>query len=134
VTYDNSLKGFLDIGKAAGVAAGITVADDVDAKDEVGSPGATPPTRTPIRDKLAKADMEKQLEEQRLKYAKDLEEARSVADVKLKKVLEEEERKRVEKIAGEQRGEAAARTLVNREERSRRREDIGNELQKEGEA
>ena len=45
-------------------------------------------------------DMEKQLEDQRAKYQKDLEKTKAVAASELKAVLEEESRKRAEKQQG----------------------------------
>ena len=95
VTYDNSLKGFLDIGKAeAGLEGGEAGAPGAkEAAPKKSAASAASPTsasrvRTPVRDRLARVDMEKQLEEQRQKYAKDLEDARQEKDKELKKVVD----------------------------------------------
>jgi len=76
--------------------------------------------RTPARDKSASREADKALEEQRLKNAKDLEEARALADSKLKKTLEEEEKKRVEKIAGKE-----LKSLLNRFLVDKRKSELG---------
>lgn len=103
VTYDNSLKGFLDVGKAAANTVGLAENEDKTADNESGtevtSAAAAP---SAARDKLAATiEMEKQLEEQRSKYQEELAEAKAKADQHMKTVLEEEDKKRATKIKGQ---------------------------------
>ena len=102
VTYDNSLKGFLDVGKAAANTVGLAENEDKTADNE-SSTAVTSAVAAPsaARDKLAATiEMEKQLEEQRSKYQEELAEAKAKADEHMKAVLEEEDKKRATKIKG----------------------------------
>ena len=113
MTYDNSLKGFLDLGKPlaqATPAEGEEEDEDEYTEEKKPALSARPSketvssgagrTRTPVRDRLsAKVELDRQLLEQKEKHKKDLDEARAVADAQLKSVLAQEEAKRLEKLA-----------------------------------
>jgi hypothetical protein len=85
VTYDNSLKGFLDLGKTDAAPAD----DDADGDGSETKDGAKQPRRsrnlTPKKDRVAE-ELEKQLEEQKLRYQRELEEAKQTAEQELQKV------------------------------------------------
>lgn len=90
VTYDNSLKGFLDIAATPEETPGTPAAPPAAAD--------TPPTPAPkvssARDRLATLELERKMEEQKAKFQEELEEARASAATNLQKVLKEEEKKR----------------------------------------
>ena len=85
MTYDNSLKGFLDLGKTDAAPAD----DDTDGDGSETKDGAKQPRRsrnlTPKKDRVAE-ELEKQLEEQKLRYQRELEEAKQTAEQELQKV------------------------------------------------
>eukprot|EP00615_Pteridomonas_danica_P015994 CAMPEP_0114379770 /NCGR_PEP_ID=MMETSP0102-20121206/2445_1 /TAXON_ID=38822 ORGANISM="Pteridomonas danica, Strain PT" /NCGR_SAMPLE_ID=MMETSP0102 /ASSEMBLY_ACC=CAM_ASM_000212 /LENGTH=237 /DNA_ID=CAMNT_0001534911 /DNA_START=24 /DNA_END=735 /DNA_ORIENTATION=- len=95
VTYDNSLKGFLDIAS--------TPEDSPTPTAQ--TPSAAPKTDTPVttttksssaRDRLATLELERKMEEQKVKYQKELEDARESAAKNLQEVLKEEAKRNLE--------------------------------------
>jgi hypothetical protein len=95
VTYDNSLKGFLDIASTPIVSS--ETAPGTAAATKASTPVAS--GKGSARDRLATLDLERKMEEQKEKFQQELEEARSSAAKNLQKALKEQETKRAKDLA-----------------------------------